>query len=233
MSLLGLSAYVSSSSEEDDSSDEEEASKKVSSSKKISLVNPFNEGKEAKVLPRPSFMVEQQDLLKDKSKTHENSVFNNPFRAKEDAKTAILERHVSMTVKQETLRTIEGKKVCFNFRKGRCRFGSKVILISTMYVNHICLLTRYSYILHFDFFFMTKCTYAHDSDVKQKPTTNEEPLSKKEAFLNTAPSTEEHEDNPDAVIENNKKPKKRPGLSQGLTPSKKAMKFHEKVYNNS
>ena len=68
---------------------------------------------------------------------------------------------------------------------------------------------------------------------KQKPTTNEEPLSKKEAFLNTAPSTEEHEDNPDAVIENNKKPKKRPGLSQGLTPSKKAMKFHEKVYNNS
>ena len=48
MSLLGLSAYVSSSSEEDDSSDEEEASKKVSSSKKISLVNPFNEGKEAK-----------------------------------------------------------------------------------------------------------------------------------------------------------------------------------------
>jgi len=202
MSLLGLSAHVSSSSEEDDSSDEEEASKKVSSSKKISLVNPFNEGKEAKVLPRPSFMVEQQDLLKDKSKTHENSVFNNPFRAKEDAKTAILERHVSMTVKQETLRTIEGKKVCFNFRKGRCRFGSK-------------------------------CTYAHDSDVKQKPTTNEEPLSKKEAFLNTAPSTEEHEDNPDAVIENNKKPKKRPGLSQGLTPSKKAMKFHEKVYNNS
>jgi len=202
MSLLGLSAYVSSSSEEDDSSEEEEASKKVSSSKKISLVNPFNEGKEAKVLPRPSFMVEQQDLLKDKSKTHENSVFNNPFRAKEDAKTAILERHVSMTVKQETLRTIEGKKVCFNFRKGRCRFGSK-------------------------------CTYAHDSDVKQKPTTNEEPLSKKEAFLNTAPSTEEHEDNPDAVIENNKKPKKRPGLSQGLTPSKKAMKFHEKVYNNS
>ena len=130
MSLLGLSAYVSSSSETDTSSDEEEASKKALSPKKVSLGNPFNDGKEAKVLPRPSFMVEQQDLLKGKSETHENSVFNNPFRAKEDAKTAILERHVSMTVKQETLRTIEGKKVCFNFRKGRCRFGSKVILIS-------------------------------------------------------------------------------------------------------
>lgn len=196
MSLLGLSAYVSSSSDTDSSSDEE-ASKKVDS--KNVFPNPFNDGKEAKVLPRPSFMVEQQDLL-NKANIHEKSVFNNPFRAKEDAKTAILERHVSMTVKQETLRTIEGKKVCFNFRKGRCRFGSK-------------------------------CTYAHDSDVKQKPT-NEEPLSKKEAFLHSVP--EEHaEDNPDAVIENNKKPKKRPGLSQGLTPSKKAMKFHDKVYNNS
>jgi len=196
MSLLGLSAYVSSSSDTDSSSDEE-ASKKVDS--KNVFPNPFNDGKEAKVLPRPSFMVEQQDLL-NKANTHEKSVFNNPFRAKEDAKTAILERHVSMTVKQETLKTIEGKKVCFNFRKGRCRFGSK-------------------------------CTYAHDSDVKQKPT-NEEPLSKKEAFLHSVP--EEHaEDNPDAVIENNKKPKKRPGLSQGLTPSKKAMKFHDKVYNNS
>ena len=124
MSLLGLSAYVSSSSETDSSSDEE-ASKKVDS--KNVFPNPFNDGKEAKVLPRPSFMVEQQDLL-NKSNTHEKSVFNNPFRAKEDAKTAILERHVSMTVKQETLRTIEGKKVCFNFRKGRCRFGSKVII---------------------------------------------------------------------------------------------------------
>lgn len=124
MSLLGLSAYVSSSSETDSSSDEE-ASKKVDS--KNVFPNPFNDGKEAKVLPRPSFMVEQQDLL-NKANTHEKSVFNNPFRAKEDAKTAILERHVSMTVKQETLRTIEGKKVCFNFRKGRCRFGSKVII---------------------------------------------------------------------------------------------------------
>ena len=70
--------------------------------------------------------------------------------------------------------------------------------------------------------------------MKQKPT-NEEPLSKKEAFLNSAPPTEEYAEDldPDAVIENNKKPKKRPGLSQSLNPSKKAMKFHDKVYNNS
>ena len=82
--------------------------------------------------------------LLNKSNTHEKSVFNNPFRAKEDAKTAILERHVSMTVKQETLRTIEGKKVCFNFRKGRCRFGSKVIIdnVIKFLSNHIYLYAR-------------------------------------------------------------------------------------------
>ena len=53
------------------------------------------------------FMVEQEDLAADKSKkTHENSVFSNPFRAREDQKKAILEQHVTMTTKQEDQRTI-------------------------------------------------------------------------------------------------------------------------------
>ena len=98
----------------------------------------------------------------------------------------------------------DGKKVCWNFRKGRCRFGSK-------------------------------CTFAHDSDVKQKPAEdNSESIEKekrKQSFFNSAPPPEN--DNSEAVIENNKKStKKRPGLAQGLVPSKKAMKFHEKVYGN-
>ena len=110
-----------------------------------------------------------------------------------------------MTVKQEDQRTIDGKKVCWNFRKGRCRFGSK-------------------------------CTFAHDSDVKQRPeTTNENRgkvrISPMAAASALGASTDEVE-NPDAVIENNKKSaKKRPGLSEGIVPSKKAMKFHEQVYN--
>merc|ERR1712241_914013 len=63
------------------------------------------------------------------------SVFNNPFRAKEDRKRAVLEQHVEMTTKQEDqTRKIGSRKICFNFRKGRCRFGHK-------------------------------CTFAHDSDV--------------------------------------------------------------------
>jgi phage terminase large subunit GpA-like protein len=150
-------------------------------------------------------MVVQDDLKEfgdaaDLKKNLEHSVFNNPFRVKEEKKKAILERHVEMTTKQEDRRTIEGKKVCWNFRKGRCRFGSK-------------------------------CTFAHDSDVKQRP--NSETVSPKSQPLSSSIREEEPE-NPEAVIENNKRiTKKRPGVSDSLTLGKKAMKFHDKVYGNS
>jgi len=233
MSLGLLGAYISSDSEDSDSSDNEsnvnnEDTK--ANNKKIAFSNPFNNAgstAEAKTLPRPSFMVQQEDVKSELSATVvENSVFKNPFRIKEDQKKAVLERHVEMTVKQEDQRTIDGKKVCWNFRKGRCRFGSK-------------------------------CTFAHDSDVKQKGTqeTDSKPeASEKMAARGRSVNTplfkiplpgknkssselyegneDDHDfDSSDAVIESNKKSKKRPGLSAGLVPSKKAMKFHEKVYN--
>jgi len=48
----------------------------------------------------------------------------------------MLERHVEMTNRPEDMtKSIEGKKICWNYRKGRCRFGSK-------------------------------CTFAHDSDLR-------------------------------------------------------------------
>lgn len=190
MSLGLLGAYASSS---DDSSSSEEEEIQVQKPKKL-LSNPFSSSEDAKVLPRPSFMVEQEDV-KTEMEPVENSVFKNPFRIKEDKKKEILERHVEMTTKNEHQRTIDGKKVCWNYRKGRCRFGSK-------------------------------CTFAHDSDIKQKT----EPTTSKIRVASIIPK--EPEDFGDAVIECNKKPKKRPGLSEGLQPSKKAMKFHEKVYNN-
>ena len=37
-------------------------------------------------------------------------------QAREDAKQKILEQHVAVTTRQEELRTIGGKKVCWNFR---------------------------------------------------------------------------------------------------------------------
>ena len=107
---LGLLGAYNSSSESDSSSDSEKDANPDPPPKKVSLSNPFNNPEvknEAKILPRPSFMVEQEDLAADKSKkTHENSVFSNPFRAREDQKKAILEQHVTMTTKQEDQRTI-------------------------------------------------------------------------------------------------------------------------------
>lgn len=196
MSLGLLGAYISSDSSSD--SEEEQIEKKPVS--KGVLSNPFTSGSasaSAKVLPRPSFMVEQEEVKTELTGGVENSVFQNPFRAKEDRKKAILERHVEMTTKQEEQRTIDGKKICWNYRKGRCRFGSK-------------------------------CTFAHDSDVVNKHSKAQQSNIKVAPF---ATSHDEPEDTSDAVIECNKKPKKRPGLSEGIEPSKKAMKFHDKVYN--
>jgi len=208
MSLGLLGGYVSTSDSSSDSEDEFKKRKEQSSCEKKVLSNPFltsSQSTENKILPRPSFLVEQSDMKCELSPV-ENSVFNNPFRVREDQKKAMLERHVEMTTKQEDQRTIGGKKVCWNFRKGRCRFGSK-------------------------------CTFAHDNDVTVKQDSAKQSLASigGEKVAKSPPFFREQADEVDdsAVIECNKKAKKRPGLSQGLVPRKKAMKFHEKVYKQN
>lgn len=186
----------SSSSDSSSSSSDDEVEKPREKAKAI-LNNPFASA-EAKTMPRPSFMVEQEEI---KSNAHcrENSVFQNPFRVKEDQKKAMLERHVEMTTKNEEKRTIDGKKVCWNFRKGRCRFGSK-------------------------------CTFAHDNDVPSKKSheTPDQIVMPNQPSRGSEPGPADE----GVVIENNKRPKKRPGLSNSIVPGKKAMKFHDKVYGN-
>lgn len=191
MSLGLLGAYISSSSDSESDSQDEIQDKEVSPKKPaVPLQNPFNNPEVAKVqLPKPSFMQEQVEKIEGKS-TVENSVFKNPFRDAENQKTAMLERHVEMTTKPEAQREINGKKICWNFRKGRCRFGAK-------------------------------CTFAHDNDVAKSNIT--QGTSKSQGL------TEADEDG--VIAESNKRPKKRPGLSSGLELSKKALKFHNKVYN--
>uniref|UniRef100_A0A182J5X8 Uncharacterized protein n=1 Tax=Anopheles atroparvus TaxID=41427 RepID=A0A182J5X8_ANOAO len=52
------------------------------------------------------------------------SVFSNPFREAEEAKLASLEKHVKM-VDPEANTPEQKRKVCWSYKKGRCRFGSK------------------------------------------------------------------------------------------------------------
>lgn len=214
MSLGLLGAYMSDSDESNSESDQEDGVEKETDEKpeeeseiRETLANPFLTGSSsgsANWLPKPSFMQETEKVSGIK---FDNSVFSNPFRAKEDKKDAILEQHVEMTFKQEAGRTINGKKVCWNFRKGRCRHGHK-------------------------------CSFAHDSDVKTsvveslyspKYDTGAQVTCDKADTLTMQPiqmkMSRREEDDEQKVR------KKRPGLSDGLQPSKKAMLFHKKVYN--
>lgn len=209
-------------SEDNDSSDEDsvsesrprESDSKTSGQEVQPISNPFLNGGVASSnwLPKPSFM---QETEKVQGLRFESSVFSNTFRAREDKKEAILTQHVGVTVKPESGTMFNGKKVCYNFRKGRCRHGHK-------------------------------CKFAHDNDVSSAVTENlysakydeDAQISSDKAVSRTlAPVpmvgsqdvTEDGGGESEATISSGKK--KRPGLSDGLVPSKKAMKFHNKVYN--
>ncbi|XP_052895393.1 zinc finger CCCH domain-containing protein 15 [Anopheles moucheti] len=58
------------------------------------------------------------------SRVIKGSVFSNPFREAEEAKLASLEKHVKM-VDPEANMAEQKRKVCWSYKKGRCRFGSK------------------------------------------------------------------------------------------------------------
>jgi len=217
MSLGLLGAYHGSSSDDSESSGAEEPEHPPKSVQdqlpKPKLANPFEAASSVDTY-KPSYMVETKEYHGGSkpaaSRISDSSVFSNPFKAKEDRKKALLERHVEMTSKQEDSKTLRGKKICWNFRKGRCRFGSK-------------------------------CTFAHDNDVAL-PKADEGGDTSEGAATTTQqlppvqlgaqdPDPSSPVDNNSAVISHNKR--KRPGLSDGLTPSKKASKFYNKVYNKT
>jgi len=68
-------------------------------------------------LPPPSF--------NDKPTCVSSSVFVNPYVEAENAEKAVLEKHVKMIPTKDSITSIDGKKICWMYRKGRCRFGHK------------------------------------------------------------------------------------------------------------
>eukprot|EP00088_Acartia_fossae_P013995 TRINITY_DN17438_c0_g1_i1.p1 TRINITY_DN17438_c0_g1~~TRINITY_DN17438_c0_g1_i1.p1 ORF type:complete len:228 (-),score=77.41 TRINITY_DN17438_c0_g1_i1:95-778(-) len=227
MSLMGLLGDYGSDSNDSDESDEETTNQikptkekaaaiKAPSPEPQVLQNPFGSNKVGSLIPKPSFMQEQHSsILQSVQLDSGVSVFRNPFRDKEDKKKAILEQHVNMTQRQEELKVIDGKKVCWMYRKGRCRNGSK-------------------------------CKFAHDSDVKAEnlPVREEEKVlysadsqisSDKSHKGAVQPLLMERELSPPPQDGDDRQVvrKKRPGLSENLVPSKKAMDFHKKVYKTA
>jgi len=213
LGLLGAaySSDTSEESEEEEQEDHEDIKKcksEVNTDESIHtpLANPFLNGSSRNWLPKPSFM---QETVTVKGAKYDNSVFSNPFRDKEDRKSAILEQHVEMTQNEINQKTIDGKKVCFMFRKGRCRHGHR-------------------------------CSFAHDSDIKssvaeklytpkfdkESQISNDKMKGGSVAPLQIGDGTNKNED-----LEEAPRKKWRPGLSNSLEPSKKAMRFHNDVYN--
>ncbi|KAF7288041.1 uncharacterized protein LOC143190760 [Rhynchophorus ferrugineus] len=149
-------------------------------------------------LPVPDF-----DKTKRSNVEIKTSVFTNPFLEDENAKEAMLQKHVKMVNTKDVV-VINGKKICWNYRKGRCRFGHN-------------------------------CKYAHDSDIQK---TSEQLEAEKETSIAqsvicqksatgqnyTLPQPSQQEI--DKINEDceEKKKRKRPGLTQGLVPGKKVMK---------
>lgn len=144
-------------------------------------------------LPTPNFRLDANENMS------QNSVFKNPFSEAETSKEAALQKHVKMVENKDNVITINGKKICWNYRKGRCRFG------------HNCKFAHDSDIE------LTK-EQLDNKYFNQNNTIRAKPVDQIPTLL---------DDREDDSSPSKKKPK-RPGLTQGLVPGKKVMKQYIK-----
>ncbi|CAL1689672.1 unnamed protein product [Lasius platythorax] len=136
------------------------------------------------------------------------SVFSNPFVEAERAKSAILEKHVKMTPTLDDTKMINGRKICWNYRKGRCRFGHNCTFAHDSDLHRSAaeleaLRTPQETLV---------CQTRYNGQQQQtSPVANDE-------------ENEVDQENNQTV---NRKRKKRPGLSQLLLPSKRVFKLYK------
>lgn len=124
------------------------------------------------------------------------SVFTNRFIEEENAKQAMLEKHVKMVNLKDNAKTINGKKICWNYRKGRCRFG------------HNC-----------------KYAHDSDLEKSEEQLRFEKQTQQVILFQSqNMPQANNEEINAikEAAIADSKK-RKRPGLTEGIVPGKRVM----------
>ncbi|XP_053625745.1 uncharacterized protein LOC128683812 [Plodia interpunctella] len=141
----------------------------------------------------------------------QTSVFSNPFVEAELAKAAILEKHVKMVPGRNNTQMINGKKICWNYRKGRCRFG------------HNCKYAHDSDIQK----------TSEELDTEKQKLERKSLVCESSGTMTSGPppqiSLEQVLPTDDAVWEGapDKRKLKRPGLSQTLVPGKKVIKMYK------
>lgn len=138
------------------------------------------------------------------------SVFLNPFVEAERAKSAILEKHVKMTPTLDDTKMINGRKICWNYRKGRCRFG------------HNCTFAHDSD-LHRSAAELEALRTPQETLVCQTRYNGQQQQQQQQQILPPANDDENEVDQENNQTANRKR-KKRPGLCQLLLPSKKVYK---------
>ncbi|XP_001600575.1 uncharacterized protein LOC100116009 isoform X2 [Nasonia vitripennis] len=184
-----------SESERDELSDSESSKDEAEEEKNIENEDEENQKDIASnnklPLPTPDF---------NGAPTMKTSVFKNPFVEAEKAKSAILEKHVKMTPTLDDTKMINGRKICWNYRKGRCRFG------------HNCTFAHDSD-LHRSAAELEAMRAPQETIICQTQYNGQVRIN----------------DDDEVDQENNQtqKRKKRPGLSQTLVPGKKVLKMYK------
>ncbi|XP_030759872.1 uncharacterized protein LOC115885190 [Sitophilus oryzae] len=154
-------------------------------------------------LPVPNFGGSKQGNVDVKA-----SVFTNPFIEAENAKEAILQKHVKMVNTKDAV-VINGKKICWNYRKGRCRFG------------HNC-----KYAHDSDIQKTNEQLEAEKQSARAQSVICQRSATGQNYLNNSLPQPTEQDimKITEEVAAEQKKKRKRPGLTQGLVPGKKVMK---------
>ncbi|KAG6439256.1 hypothetical protein O3G_MSEX000621 [Manduca sexta] len=137
----------------------------------------------------------------------QTSVFSNPFVKAEQEKAAILEKHVKMVPGKEDTQMINGKKICWNHRKGRCRFGH-----NCKYAHDTDIQKTSDELEAEKQKLKTVVCEGSGTMTSAPPPQLQDPAS---------PTEDPWEGNTD------KKKLKRPGLPQGLMPNKKVIKMYK------
>ena len=107
------------SSDENDGKSEEES---VQSCKGNNQKNNKTGGQEIPKLPPP--VLDSKVTSSINAASSQDSVFVSHFQKEEAAKLSILQKHVKVT-EIEKRNEIGGKKICWNYRKGKCRKGHR------------------------------------------------------------------------------------------------------------
>ncbi|RLU27200.1 hypothetical protein DMN91_001000 [Ooceraea biroi] len=143
------------------------------------------------------------------------SVFSNPFVEAERAKSAILEKHVKMTPTLDDTKMINGRKICWNYRKGRCRFGHNCTFAHDSDLHRSAAELEILRAPQETLLCQTRYNGQQQQQQQQQQTIP--------SAMNDDENEVDQENNQTA----NRKRKKRPGLSQSLLPSKKVFKLYK------